>query len=248
MNKLLEQKRDFVKANMQVLPTAALDNYAETFAVDYTHNSTAIEGNTLTLRETALLLHDKLSVGGKDLREIYEVINHNKAFDYVNKRIEEDKPLDENAIKDIHGILMDNIMVGGIYRTVDVYISGAQHVPPTPNEMFNQIKAFYADLENKNMEPVELAAWTHAEFVKIHPYVDGNGRTSRLIMNYQLMSGGYLPVSIPKEQRFDYYDCLEEYAVKGNSQPFVEMIAQLEEQRLDWYVKAIEDTKAANNV
>ncbi len=239
---LLEQKKDFVNANINTLPKAALDNYSMAFEIEYTHNSTAIEGNTLTLMETKLLLEDKLSVGGKNLREIYEVVNHNKAFAYVSGRIADHLPLDEKAIKDIHALLMDNIIIGGIYRNVDVYISGAQHTPPTPNEMYQQIKNFYIDLQiDKYHNSIESAAWTHAEFVKIHPFVDGNGRTSRLIMNYQLMAGGYLPISIPKEERLRYFECLEAYAVQGDLTMFTAFIAELEEKRLDYYIKAIKD-------
>lgn len=236
----LAQKKDFVNANIGALPKAARDNYSAVFEVEYTHNSTAIEGNTLTLMETKLLLEDKLSVGGKELREIYEVVNHNKAFSYVSGRVAEKLPLDEKAIKDIHAMLMDNIMVGGVYRNVDVYISGAQHTPPSPGEMYRQIKNFYIDLQADGRgNSIETAAWGHAEFVKIHPFADGNGRTSRLIMNYLLMSGGYLPISVPKESRLKYFECLEEYAIHGDLSMFVSFIAELEEKRLDLYINAI---------
>ena len=238
----LEQKKDFVNKNIEKLPKALLENYTAAFNVEYTHNSTAIEGNTLSLIETKLLLEDKLSIGGKYLREIYEVVNHNKAFAYVSKRIKEKLPLDENVVKDIHALLMENIIVGGIYRNVEVYISGAEHIPPAPNEMYQQIKNFYMDMQGKdNLTAIELAAWTHAEFVKIHPFVDGNGRTSRLIMNYQLMAGGYLPISIPKEERLTYFECLESYAINGDLDPFVKFISKLEELRLDLYIKAIKE-------
>jgi Fic family protein len=108
--------------------------------------------------------------------------------------------------------------------------------------MYIQVKKFYADLPCKkaNLNAIELAAWAHAEFVKIHPFADGNGRTSRMIMNYQLMSCGFLPVSIPKESRLSYFDALEAYAVNGDPAPFADMVAGLEEARLDWYVSAIE--------
>ena len=146
--------------------------------------------------------------------------------------------LDEKIIKDIHAMLMQNIMVGGVYRNVDVYISGAQHTPPSPNEMYRQIKNFYADLswKGQQLNLIELAAWTHAEFVKIHPYPDGNGRTSRLIMNYQLMANGFAPISIAKENRLDYFNALEAYAVEGDISPFAEMLAELEEGQLDRYL------------
>lgn len=237
----IEQKRDFVKENINNLPQAALDNYSSSFEIEYTHNSTAIEGNTLTLMETKLLLEDKLSVGEKYLREIYEVVNHQKAFKYVQSKIAEGTNLDETIIKDIHALLMDNIMIGGIYRNVEVMITGAKHTPPSPSEMYNKIKDFYVDLKaNRDMEPIRFAAWTHAEFVKIHPFIDGNGRASRLIMNYQLMANNYLPVSIPKERRFEYYDCLEAYAVERNISLFCDFIKALEEERLDYYIEAIE--------
>ncbi|MCM1544309.1 MAG: Fic family protein [Ruminococcus sp.] len=237
--KQLEIKRDFIKSNFHLLAKEIYENYASAFEVEYTHNSTAIEGNTLTLMETKLLLEDKLSVGGKKLREIYEVVNHKKAFGYVKQCIAEQKTLDENIVKDIHSMLMDNIMVGGIYRNVDVYISGARHTPPTPNEMYRQIKAFYFDLSGNSPDAIHLAAWTHAEFVKIHPFVDGNGRTARLIMNYQLMKHGFFAISIAKEDRLAYFEKLEAYALDGNIEPFAQFIGELEENQLDLYINAI---------
>lgn len=213
------------------------DNFDKAFEVGYAHNSTAIEGNTLSLIETKVLLEDQISVGNKSLREIYEVVNHNKAFSYVKKCISDNKPLDENIVKDIHSILMENILVGGVYRNVEVRITGAKHKPPAPSEMYYQIKEFFSDMNSKSdLNPIELAAWTHAEFVKIHPFVDGNGRTSRLIMNYQLMSNGFLPVSVNKEDRLEYFNHLEEYAVNGNLSPFIDFVAELEEQQLDEYL------------
>lgn len=233
---LLEKKEKLVelrKNNSENL----FDNFDKVFEVDYAHNSTAIEGNTLSLIETKILLEDHISVGNKSLREIYEVVNHNKAFAYVKKCISENKPLDENIVKDIHSILMENILVGGVYRNVEVRITGAKHKPPAPSEMYYQIKDFFRNLGSKSdFNPIELAAWTHAEFVKIHPFVDGNGRTSRLIMNYQLMRNGFLPVSVNKEDRLEYFNYLEEYAVNINLSHFIDFIAELEEQQLDEYL------------
>ncbi|MHA6533947.1 Fic family protein [Paenibacillus sp. BAC0078] len=237
---LLRKKALYEQAK-DTLPEVTVQSYVRAFELEYTHNSTAIEGNTLTLLETKVILEDALSVGGKRLREIYEVINHNKAYQYVKASITQGLPLDENIIKDIHAILMENIMVGGIYRNVEVYISGAAHTPPAPNEMYRQVKDFYADLSEKNVaDVIELAAWTHAEFVRIHPFADGNGRTSRLIMNYQLMVNGFLPISIAKESRLDYFIALEAYAVDRNLKPFADMIASLEEEQLDRYLGMIE--------
>ncbi len=234
---MLCQKRDRLEVMRRHLPKEALETFDRSFEIEYTHNSTAIEGNTLSLIQTKAILEDGISVGGKTLREIYEVVNHQKAFRFIKCCIADGKPLDERIIKDIHALLMENILTGGVYRTVEVRISGAKHKPPAPDEMFQQIKNFYAELPYMvESNAVKLAAWTHAEFVKIHPYVDGNGRTSRMIMNYQLMANGFLPVSIAKENRLEYFEVLEAYAVNGELQPFIEMIASLEEQRLDEYL------------
>ena len=234
---MLCQKREQLSLLCEQLPKEVLQSFDRSFEVEYTHNSTAIEGNTLSLIQTKAILEDGISVGGKALREIYEVVNHNKAFGFVKKCVTEGKTLDETIIKDIHALLMENILTGGVYRNVEVRISGAKHKPPVPSEMYQQIKNFYADMPYKVKEnAIEFAAWTHAEFVKIHPFVDGNGRTSRMIMNYQLLASGFLPVSIAKENRLEYFETLEAYAVEGDLNPFANMIAELEEQRLDEYL------------
>lgn len=231
---LLCKKRDALQKITAKMSDTALLKFMTHFDILYTHDSTAIEGNTLSLLETKVVLEDGIAIGGKPMREIYEVVNHKKAFDYVKRCIEERKPLDESVMKDIHALLMEEILVGGVYRNVSVRITGAQHKPPAPSEMYVQVKNFFADLPYKYPgNAIELAAWTHAEFVKIHPFEDGNGRTSRLIMNYQLMANGFLPVSIAAKDRISYFETLERYAIDGDLEPFATMIAKLEEKRLD---------------
>ncbi len=233
-------KKEKYEQSKSKIDSITLSTYEKDFELRFTHNSTAIEGNTLTLMETKVLLEDGVSVGGKELREIYEVVNHKKAYDYVKKCIAQNKSLTEDIVKDLHMILTENIIAGGIYRNQEVRISGAGFTPPAGNEMYIQIKAFYEELDNKaGLNPIELAAWTHAEFVRIHPFIDGNGRTSRLLMNYQLMLHDFLPVSVDKENRLDYYNALECYAVHKDLNPFADFIAELEEKQLDEYLKLI---------
>ncbi len=237
----LQQKKELYNQKKGSIDSITLSSYEQDFELTYTHNSTAIEGNTLTLIETKVVLEDGISVGGKKLREIYEVVNHKKAYRYVKKCIAEEKKLDEHIVKDLHAILTENIIVGGVYRSEPVRISGAGHTPPVGNDMYIQIKNFYADLAWKKeaLNPIEYAAWTHAEFVRIHPFIDGNGRTSRLLMNYQLMYAGFLPVSIAKEDRLEYYNALEAYATLRNLEAFTDLIAELEEKQLDIYLGLI---------
>ncbi len=240
--KLLLQLKEAAAKKRAELPEEVLQGFDNSFNIEYAHNSTAIEGNTLTLIQTKAIIEDGLSVGGKTLREIYEVANHAKAFAYVQKCVAEGKTLDENTVKDIHALLMENILLGGVYRNVEVRITGAGHKPPAPSEMYRQVKNFFAELPYKTeLNSIELAAWTHAEFVRIHPFADGNGRTSRMLMNYQLLMGGFLPVSIAKENRLEYFDALEAYAVNGDLTPFAGMIAGLEQQRLEEYVSIAEE-------
>ena len=233
-------KKEKYEQSKSKIDSITLSTYEKDFELRFTHNSTAIEGNTLTLMETKVLLEDGVSVGGKELREIYEVVNHKKAYDYVKKCIAQNKSLTKDIVKDLHMILTENIIAGGIYRNQEVRISGAGFTPPAGNEMYIQIKAFYEELDNKaGLNPIELAAWTHAEFVRIHPFIDGNGRTSRLLMNYQLMLHDFLPVSVDKENRLDYYNALECYAVHKDLNPFADFVAELEEKQLDEYLKLI---------
>lgn len=236
LSKILEKQKRY-EALRNTFPQVTLISYEKAFELEYTHHSTAIEGNTLTLMETKVILEDGIAIGGKPLREIYEVVNHNKAYQYVKECIRQGLVLDERIVKDIHALLMENILIGGIYRREEVRISGASHTPPAGNEMYSQIKDFYREIEaKKGLHGVELAAWTHAEFVRIHPFADGNGRISRLLMNYQLLSKGFLPVSIEMEKRLDYYNALDEYAARGDLDKFMELVAKLEEQQLDKYL------------
>ena len=134
-----------------ILNKEIIDKINKSFDIEFTYNSTTIEGNTLTLIETKAVIEDKISIGGKKLREIYEVVNHNNAFQYIKDSIQNKEELDEDKVKDIHEILTNNIMQGGIYRSTDVEITGATHTPPTPNDMYNQLRFFYDDLRtNKN--------------------------------------------------------------------------------------------------
>ncbi len=239
--KRIEEKKNLLQQNKYKISEVTLSSYEKDFELTFTHNSTAIEGNTLTLMETKVVLEDGVAIGGKELREIYEITNHKKAYGYVKKCIAENRVLEENIVKDLHSVLTENIIVGGIYRNEAVRISGAGFTPPVGNEMYIQVKSFYNELNEKSQQlnPIEFAAWTHAEFVRIHPFIDGNGRTARLLMNYQLLLLGYLPVSVAKENRLSYYNALESYATKGDLSVFADFVADLEEAQLDEYIKLI---------
>lgn len=233
-------KKEKYNSGKDFINAITFASYEKDFELRFTHDSTAIEGNTLSLLETKVILEDNISVGGKDLREIYEVVNHKNAYNFVKLCLKNNRVLTESVVLELHKLLTEKIIDGGRYRDVNVIISGAKHKPPNVADMKIQLSDFYYNLDlKKAINPIELAAWTHAEFVKIHPFVDGNGRTSRLIMNYQLMFNGFLPISISKNDRFKYYNVLEEYAINNNLTPFIELIAELEEKQLDTYIELI---------
>lgn len=229
---LLDSKRPF--------PRHMLESLREKLRVEWTYHSNAIEGNTLTLSETKVVL-EGITVGGKTLREHLEVINHSEAIGYIEEIIKKQDPLSEWQIKNIHGIVLKGILPenAGVYRRENVFISGAEHIPPD----FVQVPVQMADLlewyatEAQTLHPVERAAILHSRFVKIHPFVDGNGRTARLLMNFELMKNGYPAVVIKKEQRLAYYESLDFSHVKGDYNDFVQLVARILEDTFDFYIQ-----------
>lgn len=220
----------YVAENIDKLPKETYQSIVDDFDLRFTHESTKIEGNTLSIAEVKTLLVDKISIGGKDLRELYEVTNNQKAYKLIKNRLEEGAALDEELIKDIHQVVMENILEGGLYRSYNVRITGADFTPPDWTEVRTAMKWFMADFEFKksDLNSIELASYVHAEFVRIHPFQDGNGRTARLLLNFMLMKAGYQPVIIEAKDRPIYYESLNDYAAAGNLENFYSFILNKE--------------------
>ncbi len=227
------------------LPVAAVKNLRDVYRVEWTYNSNAIEGNTLSLIETKVVMEDGLTIGGKRLQEHFEVINHSEAISYIEDQVTQTAELDERTLKTIHHLILKNIddENAGRYRSINVRISGSQHEPPHFLQVENAMQELFDwyNQEKDRLHPVELAALFHFKFVYIHPFADGNGRTARLLMNLILMSHGYPPAIVKAEnsQRLTYYEVLETASVQGNTQPFIELITQCVEESLTIYLKAI---------
>ncbi|MBF6633628.1 MAG: Fic family protein [Planococcus sp. (in: Bacteria)] len=228
------------------LPTAAVKNLRDVYRVEWTYNSNAIEGNTLSLIETKVVLEDGLTIGGKRLQEHFEVINHSEAISFIEDQVNRTEPLDERTLKTIHHLILKNIddENAGTYRSINVRISGSQHEPPHFLQVPNEMKDLFAwyDQEKNRLHPVELAALFHFKFVYIHPFADGNGRTARLLMNLILMSHGFPPaiVKAENEQRLTYYETLEMASIRNDVQPFITLITGCVEESLTNYLKAIQ--------
>lgn len=248
MNTIL-QNIDILKAELDALRPISADvlaNMQEAMAMEYTYESNRIEGNTLTLQETALVVNEGLTISGKSMREHLEAIGHAEAIEYIKELVADGVVISERVVKDIHAIVLRSIdrANAGRYRTVPVMITGSRHIPPQPYLVFKQIEEFlemfYAK-EAEGMHPVLLAAYLHDELVRIHPFIDGNGRTSRLLMNMYLLSKGYCMVVLRggNDDRVRYYKALEKSHVDHDSDDFCRMVAEAEYEMLQKYVNFI---------
>lgn len=225
------------------LPKEIVKNLREHLLVEWTYHSNGIEGNTLTLSETKVILEDGITIGGRSMREHLEAINHKEAILFLEDILNENIALTEQTIKDIHAIILRGIdsSNAGVYRQVKVLISGATHIPPSPFLLKNEMAELMTWYHHQAsfLHPVEKAALLHSFFVKIHPFIDGNGRTARLLLNLVLMKEGYLPIVIKKEQRLPYYEALDLSHVNGNHSPFITMIAENLKERFEFYLTVL---------
>lgn len=224
------------------LPTYTLQSLREKLFLEWTYNSNAIEGNTLTINETKVVL-EGITVGGKTMREHLEVINHQEAILYVEDIIRREEPLSEWQMKNLHRLVLKGIddSYAGVYRDQQVFIAGAVHVPPAPYlipEQMERLMEWY-ETEASSLHPVERGALLHGKFVGIHPFIDGNGRTSRLLLNLELMKSGYPPIVIRVENRLSYYNALDRAHKTGVYNDFIQLVAAETEASLDLYLSAI---------
>ena len=213
----------------------------EEFIVEYTYNSNAIEGNTLTLRETDLVLRG-LTIDKKPLKDHMEAVGHKEAFEYVSELVKENVPIRESVIKQIHFlVLADKKDDRGVYRRVPVRIMGAQHDPVQPYLIEPKMEQLLRDFAESSEHIVTKLARFHIEFEGIHPFIDGNGRTGRLLVNLELMKAGYPPIDIKFTDRITYYNAFDEYYVKHNLSAMENLFASYIEARLDKYLKILQE-------
>ena len=223
------------------------DSYriAQALELEYTFESNRIEGNTMTLRETDLVINEGLTISGKSMREHLEVINHQEAIAYIKHLIDKNTTLNEREVLSVHNLILRGINPedAGRYRRVQVMIKGSSYMPPQPFLVSKEMEAFFIWFEtNKNtLHPIVLAAELHERLVTIHPFIDGNGRTSRLIMNLILLQNGYVIANIKGDydSRMQYYNALETAQTKNNKDDFLLFIAQIEKESLERYLEII---------
>ena len=218
MNVMLKEV-DVLKEQLSALrplPEEALKKIQDALDIEYTYESNRIEGNTLTLQETALVVNEGVTISGKSMREHLEAINHTEAISYIKDIAKQDIEISERTIKEIHALILHGIdrENAGRYRTVPVMILGSTHMPPQPYLIEKQMEDFilrFKQMEKEKVHPVLIAAYLHDELVRIHPFIDGNGRTSRLLMNLYLLRNGYVIITLKgsNDAKVSYYMALE---------------------------------------
>jgi Fic family protein len=222
---------DRLKARLDALRPLENPSILRALDIEYTYESNRIEGNTLTLRETGLVIERGLTVGGKSMREHLEAINHHEALLFLRDLVRDQQPLTESLVKQLHGLILHGIDHdnAGRYRGVPVMIAGRRHLPPQPwavPVLMEQCCAWH-EAHRESLHPVLLAAEIHERIATIHPFIDGNGRTSRLAMNLVLLSRGYPLANIPgdADSRRAYYDALGQSNLTGDKSEFHRFIA-----------------------
>ena len=236
----IEQKKARLN-EMRPLTPGEVRRLQEEFMVEFTYNSNAIEGNTLTLKETAMVL-EGMTIDQKPLKDHLEAVGHRDAFLYIQDIAKQDVPLSEFVIKNIHSlVLMNQPEDKGVYRRIPVRIMGAYTEPVQPYLIEPKITELLKVNEERKvtMNNIERIARFHLEFEGIHPFIDGNGRTGRLIMNLDLIRNDYPAINVKFADRKKYYDAFDAYFRDGNAEEMTELIAGYVNQRLDEYLEIL---------
>lgn len=236
----IAQKRERLN-EMRPLTPGEVKRLQEAFMVEFTYNSNAIEGNTLTLKETALVL-EGMTIDQKPLKDHLEAVGHRDAFLYIEDIAKQDIPLSEFVIKNIHSlVLMNQPEDKGVFRRIPVRIMGAYTEPVQPYLIEPKITELLAVNEDRmeTMGIIERIARFHLEFEGIHPFIDGNGRTGRLIMNLDLIRNGYPSINVKFADRRKYYEAFDAYYRDGSADAMIDLIAGYVNERLDEYLKIL---------
>ena len=229
------------------LTKSEVNRLREEFLINFTYNSNAIEGNTLTLQETALIINEGITIGEKPLKDHLEVIGHKEAYLLIEELVKDKTEFTEKVIKDIHSlVLIEQRENRGVYRRIPVMIMGAVHTPPQPYLVPVQMEQLIKDYtDNTSGHLIELIARFHLDFEAIHPFIDGNGRTGRLLLNLELMKNGYPPINIKYSDRRRYYNCFTSYHTNNDPTDMIILVAENVETEIRRYIDIV---KMANDV
>lgn len=199
------------------------------------------ENNTLSKEEVDHLINTKIIVSELIERDQKEILNYTKAFDFVYKLVKLRKPLNEETLKDIHEILLEGILLGGRYRQVNITIKNSLHQPPNHLKVYNRMEKLFYDIENFKGNAIQKGAFAQSQILKIHPFLDGNGRLARLILNYYLMYEGYMPISIPLDKKDEYFKAVDIFKEQKRILPIETFIHDILIDEYENYITFLEE-------
>lgn len=251
-SKIPSKKLESILAQIDTLK-AKLDSFrqfdsyriTQALELEYTFETNRIEGNTMTLRETDLVINEGVTISGKSMREHLEAINHHEAIAFIKELMNKNTSLTEREVLSIHNLIARGIHPedAGRYRKVQVMIKGSTHIPPQPFLVGKEMEDYFIwyETNRKKLHPIVLAAEMHARLCSIHPFIDGNGRISRLVMNLILLQHGYVIGNVKGDEdtRMRYYQTLEVAQTQNNKEDFIMLIAQIEKESLEHYLTTI---------
>ena len=231
----LEEKRQYVKDYLHYVPLLEQERYKDNFIYGFIKNSSCIEGDYITLAQVIQVV--KASAISEDSNIKRSVYNNYQAYKMIEEKALSKIAITEEFLKDVHERLLKDLSVGGLYRNVDIKIRGSNHTPCSYLKVYDRMGKFFYDINHFEGSPLELAAYTHLQISKIHPFLDGNGRLARLFMNYQLIKADYLPILINVKEKEEYFNALEDFKVNKTNELF---LAFLEKHLNNEYDKLIE--------
>jgi Fic family protein len=210
----------------------------DAFDTLYIYESTSFDNDDFTFEDVEFLLEDhSRQFPDKKRNRRKAIINNYHALQMVHRLAKKKIAYDEEIVKDLHQTLVDGIISGGVYRSRDLFILGAKHVPPSYLKIYKKMDDYFERLKNPDLKGFERAAFALLQFLKIYPFVDANGRMARLLLNYELELQDYLPVSISKKTQDKYFDAIDEYKINKNIQPFIDFLMEIEAERIKEFIK-----------
>lgn len=235
----LQEKKQYVNEYKHVIPEEELKLFEFNFACVLTKNSSCIEGNQIVTVEDVVSITKGYNVRIDETlkRSIY---NHFKTYNYMLDYIASGKEFNEDFVKDLHEMLLEGIINGGLYRNINLSIKNSNHTPCDYIKVYDRMSKYFNTLANFEGTDLEKAAYAHLQIAKIHPFLDGNGRLARLILNFMLIKAGYLPISIHAKKKLEYFDLLEEFKVNKTQKPFEEYLEKLLNREYDRMIELID--------
>jgi Fic family protein len=208
-----------------------LNNIHPNFIKDFVFNSLSFETDFISPEDVEAVLRDETE--GIEEKRLCLIRNHINAFAFVVAMVKSNSEFNENKLKDLHEVLMNELDIGGLYRNVDISIKGSNHTPPSHFKVYDRMKKYFDILNDPHKDVLEKIAFSHVQLAKIHPFLDGNGRCARLVLNYHLMKYGLAPIIISYQDRTRYFEALENFKVKKDIRPFIEYLIEKEKEILE---------------